>query len=118
MDEFLSQAAFSRARGVSRKQVTVWKQTGLLVLRGKLVDVEASEKLIDARPEKFRGGVTNRRPIASPRPAKAPSAHKAKHTAAEAPVTIAPVVEAALANMLPRQRRGPRLRRPAARRSP
>jgi hypothetical protein len=67
MDEFLSQAAFSRARGVSRKQVTVWKQTGLLVMCGKLVNVTKSESLIDARPEKFLGGVTNRRPTASPR---------------------------------------------------
>lgn len=61
--DMMSQAEFARHRGVSRCAVTYWKRDGLLVMRGKFVDVLASEKLIDARPEKFRGGVTNRRKV-------------------------------------------------------
>jgi hypothetical protein len=100
MNPFVSQAEFARYRGCSRFAVTHWKRLGLLVMRDGLVDVEASEKLIDARPEKFRGGVTNRRK-AGPKPSKPASPRKAKHAATEALATIAPVVEAALDKVLP-----------------
>ncbi|MGW5957094.1 hypothetical protein [Methylorubrum thiocyanatum] len=59
--KFLSQADFARARNVSRKTVTGWKQKGLLVLAedGK-IDVEATEWNLDQRPATYRGGVTHR----------------------------------------------------------
>lgn len=44
--EKVSQADFARLHEVSRKTVTVWKQKGLLVLQGKLVDVAASDELL------------------------------------------------------------------------
>ena len=38
----ISQAAFARMHEVSRKTVTVWKASGLIVMSGNVVDVEAS----------------------------------------------------------------------------
>ncbi|MBD8906533.1 phage tail tip fiber protein [Methylorubrum zatmanii] len=59
--KFLSQAEFARARGVSRKTVTGWKQKGLLSLDAEgRVDVEATEWNLDQRPATYRGGVTHR----------------------------------------------------------
>jgi hypothetical protein len=62
MEQFLTQAAFARLRGVARKTVTHWKNLGLLVFApdGR-IDVAASEARIDARPEVRKGGKTNRR---------------------------------------------------------
>ncbi len=53
---FVSQAEFARARGVSRKTVTGWKQKGLLVLDGEgRIDVEATEWNLDQRPATYDG---------------------------------------------------------------
>jgi hypothetical protein len=91
MEPFVSQAEFARYRGVSRFAVTHWKRRGLLVMKDGRVDVAASETLIDARPEKFQGGTTNRRSV-SLHPAKTKTPRKAGHTATE---EVAPAVEAA-----------------------
>lgn len=71
--KFLSQADFARARNVSRKTVTGWKQRGLLVLTedGK-IDVEATEWNLDQRPSTYRGGVTHR-------PVRAKDGNNASH---------------------------------------
>lgn len=59
--KLLSQAAFAKRRGVSRKAVTVWKQKGILSLTDDgLVDVEKTEWTLDQRPPTYRGGVTHR----------------------------------------------------------
>lgn len=54
----MSQAAFADLRGVSRKQVTVWKAKGYLTMTGNLVEVEPSCAALDGRPERYRGGRT------------------------------------------------------------
>ncbi len=60
---FVTQAEFSRHRGVSRKTVSVWKSRGLLVLRSDgLVDVAASDKRLSERPFRYRGGLTTQLP--------------------------------------------------------
>ena len=46
----IKQTEFAKRRGVSRMAVTKWKASGMLVMRGDLVDVEAS----DARLKKYR----------------------------------------------------------------
>jgi len=58
---FMRQAAFAPYRCVSRKTVTKWKSRGLLVLKGDLVDVAASDSALDARPLINRGGVASSR---------------------------------------------------------
>lgn len=61
MEAFVSQAEFARIRGVSRKTVTKWKQSGLVILDNKgNVDVAASGALLEQRPEVYRGQKTNR----------------------------------------------------------
>ena len=53
------QADYARARGVSRKQVTVWKQRGLVVMTPDgFVDVTTSDANLGARPARYRGGRT------------------------------------------------------------
>jgi len=54
---FVRKAEYARHRGVSRAALTAWQHKGFLVLNGKLVDVEGSDKLLDARPAVFNGGV-------------------------------------------------------------
>ncbi|WP_051086516.1 hypothetical protein [Methylobacterium sp. WSM2598] len=86
--QYLSQAAFARHRGVSRKAVTDWKHKGLLSLNEDgLVDVEATEWNLDQRPAKYRGGVTHRpvramlgseRPARGPKPAGKPEREQPK----------------------------------------
>lgn len=57
----MTQAAFARRRGVSKKTVTEWKQSGLLTMtEAGLVDVDASEWSLDQRPANYRGGITHR----------------------------------------------------------
>lgn len=75
--KFLSQADFARARNVSRKTVTGWKQKGLLALTedGK-IDVEATEWNLDQRPATYRGGVTHR-------PVRAKDGNNASHAEAK-----------------------------------
>ncbi|MCG5247970.1 hypothetical protein [Methylorubrum extorquens] len=97
--KFLSQADFARARNVSRKTVTGWKQKGLLVLTedGK-IDVEATEWNLDQRPSTYRGGVTHRpvrakdgnnashaetQPKAAPKPSPQPTARPAPNLSSE-----------------------------------
>ena len=48
----INQAKFSVMHGVSRKTVTGWKKRGWIVLQGDLVDVDASNALL----EKYRTG--------------------------------------------------------------
>jgi hypothetical protein len=53
----LSQAAFAKTRGVTRKTATMWKRRGLLVFHPDgSVDAERSNALLDARPTCYRGG--------------------------------------------------------------
>lgn len=56
---YVSQAEFSRLKGVSRKTATIWKQKGWLVVTDAgLVDVAATEALLAQRPTTYRGGST------------------------------------------------------------
>lgn len=57
----MSPAEYSRHRGVTRQTVTRWKHLGKLVMGGGRVDVEATDRVLDARPPKFRGGTASRR---------------------------------------------------------
>ncbi|GJE11071.1 hypothetical protein [Methylobacterium longum] len=67
-----TRAAFARRHGVNRSTVGRWETKGSLVLTvDGLVSVEASEQLLGARAETYRGGK-----------AKGPSAHKAPATVA------------------------------------
>ena len=81
--KFLSQAAFAKRRGVSKKTVTVWKQRGLLKLSdGGEVDVEGSEWNLDQRPPTYRGGVTHR-PVRDAQVTRAPPTPKPKAEASK-----------------------------------
>ena len=68
----MTQAQFAKHRKVTPKSVTKWKQAGRLVLTADgLIDVAASEILLDERPERYRGGVTQaggNRPEVTPDP--------------------------------------------------
>ncbi|WP_419952523.1 hypothetical protein [Methylobacterium sp.] len=81
--QFMTQAEFSRRRGVSKKTVTDWKQKDLLKFNDAgLVDVEASEWELDQRPTVYRGGVAHR-PIRAvvkdePDPREKPASPKPK----------------------------------------
>ncbi len=57
MPDFLTQAEYSRHRGVSRKTVTQWKREGILVMKGNLVDRAASDQALQ---NNGRGSVTKR----------------------------------------------------------
>ncbi len=60
-DTVMTQAEFARHRKVSRKSVTVWKKSGLLVLDDAgNIKVEETEWSLDQRPAAYRGGVTHR----------------------------------------------------------
>ena len=61
MQELVSQAQFARLRRVSQKTVTAWKARGLLVRIGNKIHVEATNRILDARPAIYRGGSTSRR---------------------------------------------------------
>jgi hypothetical protein len=53
----ISQAAFAKTRGVTRKTATMWKRRGLLVFHPDgSVDPERSNALLNARPPRYRGG--------------------------------------------------------------
>jgi phage terminase Nu1 subunit (DNA packaging protein) len=59
-EEFISQREFALLRGVSPKSVSVWKKKGLLVVTADgLIDVEASNTILDARPAQYRGGTAS-----------------------------------------------------------
>jgi hypothetical protein len=70
-NQFVTQAEFAKLRGSSKFAVSHWKKLGLIVMKQRLVDVEASEKLLDSRPISKRGRGTNRRPDAPIAPALA-----------------------------------------------
>lgn len=56
---FMTQAEYSRHRGVVRSTVTVWKNRGRLVIDAKgRIDVAASDRSLDERPKTYRGGST------------------------------------------------------------
>lgn len=56
----MSQAEYAGHRKVTRKTVTKWKQAGHLILTATgQVDVDATDLLMDERPECYRGGVTS-----------------------------------------------------------
>lgn len=56
---FMTQAEYSRHRGVVRSTVTVWKNRGRLVIDAKgRIDVAASDRALDERPKVYRGGST------------------------------------------------------------
>jgi hypothetical protein len=64
MPELMSQTAYARHRGVSRKTVTVWKQQGILVLGADgQVDVAATDAVLAVRPDRYRGGATSGSPV-------------------------------------------------------
>ena len=74
----MSQAAFARHRGVSGKSVSIWKSKGLLVRDpdGR-VDAEASDRVLEQRPERHRDGLATAR-------AKLAAAERRLHAAARA----------------------------------
>jgi len=76
MTGLMSQTQFAQHRGVSRKTVTVWKQQGFLVLGSDgLVDVVATEAVLNERPDRYRGGVTSGAPVTpGNKPGNKPSA--------------------------------------------
>ncbi len=47
---FMTQAGYSRHRNVNRSHITRLAQRGILVMRGKLVDVAASDAVLDDKP--------------------------------------------------------------------
>ena len=57
MPDLLTQAEYSRDRGVSRQTVTQWKREGILVMNGSLVDKIASDRSLE---KNGRGGVTKK----------------------------------------------------------
>lgn len=62
----VTQVEFAKRRGVTPKTCQIWRHQGLIVFAPSGgVDVEASEKLIDARPETFRGGKVKPKPAPS-----------------------------------------------------
>jgi hypothetical protein len=50
-DQLLSQADYARHRGKSRQYISRLARAGVLVLRGGKVDVDASDAVLDDRPE-------------------------------------------------------------------
>jgi hypothetical protein len=61
MQDFVTQSEFAKLRRVTRQTVSAWKARGLLVRIGNKVHVEASNRLLDARLLKYRGGTASRR---------------------------------------------------------
>jgi hypothetical protein len=62
MSKFETLADFAKRRDVSKACVTKWKSRGLLRLNERgLVDVAATEELLNARPERYRGGAVKGR---------------------------------------------------------
>ncbi|MFE1601601.1 hypothetical protein [Methylobacterium sp. ID0610] len=66
----LTRKEFAVRRGVDPGTVTKWDRRGILVLtdNGK-VNVEATERILDQRPAKYRGGTTHRPARISPKEA-------------------------------------------------
>lgn len=66
MSEFVSQAEFGRQMKYSRPYVTKLKAKGLLVMKGKTVDVEASKRKIEESADPARSAFTNGKKKSSP----------------------------------------------------
>jgi hypothetical protein len=91
MQTLMNQAAFARHRGVSRFAVTHWKRLGLLVMRGGLVDVDASEAKLAERPDIIKGGKTNQGPVAGGDTTVLPTKTRKGHPIAEPARVIAEI---------------------------
>jgi hypothetical protein len=90
----VTQAEFARMRGVSKKTVTVWKNSGLLTMTpAGLVDVDASEWNLDRRPATYRGG-TAHRPVRVV-PKEEPDPRERPERKIEAPSAPAPILRPA-----------------------
>jgi hypothetical protein len=59
MATLVHKSEYARRRGVHRSAITIWQRKGFLVFSedGRLVNVEASDALLDARPAVHNGGV-------------------------------------------------------------
>jgi hypothetical protein len=77
----VNQAEFARLMDVSRKTVTTWKASNLLVLAGGLVDVEASKKVLKKYRRDGAPAVTSTTVAARKKSAPGNSAGNAKKAA-------------------------------------
>ncbi len=85
VNKTLTESAFAKRRGVSRACVTKWKARGLVQITADgLVNVGASEALLDGRPAQYRGGRTKTARIIKPQQSAAVSADPARWSTAEA----------------------------------
>ena len=81
-------------RSVSKKTVTVWKNSGLLMMTpAGLVDVDASEWNLDQRPATYRGG-TAHRPVRVV-PKEEPDPRERPERKVEVPSAPAPIIRPA-----------------------
>jgi len=69
-----TQAEYARHRGVSEAYISKIKDKGLLVMRGKLVDVVASDQVLDDRPVDVEQPSTAPPQSVAPQPPPTPSA--------------------------------------------
>jgi phage terminase Nu1 subunit (DNA packaging protein) len=87
MAAFVKKIEFARIRGVTRQLLTAWQAKGLLVLSDDgRVNVEASNALLDGRPEIHKGGKCSAPSPESVR--KAASARKPARTAETRAVAV------------------------------
>ena len=90
----VTQAEFARMRSVSKKTVTVWKNSGLLTMTpAGLVDVDASEWNLDQRPVTYRGGTAHRPVRVVPKEELDPRERPERKV--EAPSAPAPIIRPA-----------------------
>ena len=57
MPDLITQAELARRMGVNRKEVTKWKKDGRLVMKGKLVDYDATVKLLAETADPARSSI-------------------------------------------------------------
>jgi len=76
----MTMAEYSRHRNVNRSYISRLAQRGILVLRGRLVDVSASDAVLDDRPV----DVAPEEPAVSPQPRQAPDSLGAQPTSSYA----------------------------------
>lgn len=63
MSKTMTQAEYSRYRGVSKVSVLNWRRRGAIVMVGDFVDVVASDRYLDyERPRFNRGGRATEKP--------------------------------------------------------
>ena len=88
MMTLMKKSAFARSRGCSRAAVTAWEKGGFLVLSDDgsgRVDVEASNKLLDARPYVHKGRPSLARTVEA---AKKPDGRHPAAPASKAPAPL------------------------------